>query len=151
MQNIDTSKKVAIAIGGSRKRYWMTGKEYTGILIGKDATNGEYVITEGTIDIGGFVPEHYHKWEDQTFHIVQGTVEAKIGNETVIAGRGDAIHCSRGVPHLLKNIGNEEVKIISYLFPGHLAEDFFEESNRQIRGGSFDPEKIDREFGVVYL
>lgn len=151
MKTENTNKHAAIAIGGSKRKFWMTDREFTGILIGKEATNDEYVITEGTIDVEGYVPDHFHKWEDQTFHIVQGTVETKIGDETHILNAGDAVHCPRGISHFIKNIGREEVKVISYIFPGTWAEDFFEETNRQIQSGQIDHEKIEKEFGIVYL
>jgi len=151
MKTENTNKKVAYSIGGSKKKYWMTDREFTGLLIGKEATSFEYVITEGTIEVDGFVPDHYHKWEDQTFHILQGTVEVKIGEEITILHAGDAAHCPRGVSHFIKNIGSEEVKIISYIFPGHWAEDFFEETHRQLKSGIIDHKIIEEKYGVVYI
>ena len=91
-----TVKKTVIRHWDSSKKFWMSPTEYTGVVAGKQATGGEYVITDGIIGPGGFIPDHYHKWEDQTFHIIEGVLEAKIGAETVQLGSGDSVHCPRG-------------------------------------------------------
>ncbi|WP_412986209.1 cupin domain-containing protein [Pontimicrobium sp. IMCC45349] len=148
---IKTNKKTVIRKASDTFKYWMTDKEFTGILVGKEATNSEYVISDGLIEPGGFVPDHYHKWEDQTFHIQQGTLEAKIGDEIMIVEAGDAIHCPKGVSHYMKNIGEEDVKMVSYIFPGDWAEDFFIETSKQVKSNKKDLELIEEKFGVVYL
>jgi len=148
---IKTNKKTVIRKASDTFKYWMTDKEFTGILVGKEATNSEYVISDCLIEPGGFVPDHYHKWEDQTFHIQQGTLEAKIGDEIMIVEAGDAIHCPKGVSHYMKNIGEEDVKMVSYIFPGDWAEDFFIETSKQVKSNKKDLELIEEKFGVVYL
>lgn len=57
----------------------MSKGEYTNIILNAKQTNKEYLITDGIIEPNGFIPDHFHKWEDQTFHIVEGKLEAKIG------------------------------------------------------------------------
>jgi len=146
-----TNKKLIVRDWESSKKYWMTEKEFTGIVVGKEATNSEYVITDGVIDPGGFVPKHYHKWEDQTFHVIEGQLEVAIGNESLIIYSGGTVHCPRGIAHYMKNIGNEKARIISYIFPGDWADDFFAETSRQVRSGKFNLKLIEEKFGVVYL
>lgn len=146
-----SNKKTVIKKFGESKKYWMTDKEYTGIVVGKDETNSEYIISDGIIQPEGFVPDHYHKWEDQTFHIITGKLEAKIDDEIVQIGAGDTIHCPRGTSHFMKNIGDSDARLISYIFPGDWAEDFMAETSRQVKSGNFDFELIEEKFGVVYL
>ena len=153
----ETNKPVVVSKFGEFENkedsnlFWMTENEFTKIIVGKEASNFEYVISEGVIEPEGFVPDHYHKWEDQTFHVIAGTLEAKIGNETHQIGVGDSIHCPKGVSHYMKNIGKTNVKLISYIFPGDWAEDFFEETSIQIKTGKVDLKLIEDNFGVVYL
>jgi len=146
-----TKKKTVVKKADNSKKYWMTENEFTGIIVGKESTNSEYVITDGIIEPNGLVPDHYHKWEDQTFHVVEGKLEAKIGDQTYQLSTGDSIHCPRGTSHFIKNIGDKEAKLVSYIFPGDWAEDFFEETSRQVKSGEFDPDLIEKRFGVVYL
>lgn len=146
-----TSKKLVIKKWDAGKKFWMTENEFTGILVGKEATNSEYVITDGIIEPNGFIPNHYHKWEDQTFHIIQGTLEILVGQEKRTVTTGDTIHCPRGIAHYMKNIGQENAKVISYIFPGDWTEDFFTETSRQVKAGKPDLKLIEEKFGVVYL
>ena len=148
----DTVKRTVISKREGSKKYWMSNTEYAGVVVGQEATGGDYVVTDGVMAPGGFVPDHYHKWEDQTFHIISGELEAKIGNAVFRQlGPGDSIHCPRGVSHYMKNVGSTEAKLISYIFPGHWAEDFMAETSRQNQMGKPDFSLIEEQFGVVYL
>lgn len=147
----ETKKKTVIKKWNSSKKYWMTENEFTGMVVGKEATNSEYVITDGIIEPNGFIPDHYHKWEDQTFHIIEGELEAKIGNKTFRISSGDTIHCPRGTSHYMKNIGSENAKVISYIIPGDWAEDFMAETSIQVKSGKMDLKAIEEKYGVVYL
>ena len=129
----------------------MASGEYTHVIVGAAQSDSEYVISEGTMHPGGSIPDHYHKWEDQTFHIIKGQLEAKMGDETFFVGPGDSIHCPRGISHYMKNIGDETAHIVSYVFPGIWAEAFMEETSRQNNSGEIDFKLIEEKFGVVYL
>mmetsp|Transcript_27811 Transcript_27811/g.42817 ORF Transcript_27811/g.42817 Transcript_27811/m.42817 type:complete len:219 (-) Transcript_27811:30-686(-) len=144
-------KHMVVTKWGKSQKYWMSNTEYAGVVVGKESTGGDYVISDGIMAPGGFVPNHFHKWEDQTFHVITGELEAKIGNETFFLSPGDSIHCPRGVSHYMKNVGSTEAKLISYIFPGHWAEDFMAETSRQNHEGKQDLKLIEQEFGVVYL
>ena len=78
-------------------------------------------------------------------------LEAKIGEEVFKMGVGDSIHCPRGTSHFIKNIGQTDAKLISYIFPGDWAEDFFAESSKQNHSGKRDLKLIEEKFGVFYL
>lgn len=144
-------KQTIIKPFGQGKKYWMSEKEYTGVVVGKEATNDEYVISDGIIQVGGHIPDHYHKWEDQTFHVIEGVLEAKIGDEIQVLHSGDTVHCPREVSHYMKNIGDTDARLISYIFPGNKAEAFMAETSKQVQSGNQDFDLIEREFGVVYL
>lgn len=145
-----THKQTVVRKHLESKKYWMSQGEYVGIVVGKEATQNEYVISDGIIESGSFIPEHYHKWEDQTFHVIAGTLEAKIGNTVYTLGPGDTIQCPRGVSHYMKNIGTETASMISYIFPGVWAEEFMQETSRQMEFGQIDLSFIEEQFGVVY-
>lgn len=146
-----TRKRTVIARWAGGRKFWMSPTEYTGIVVGKEATGGDYVISDGIVGPGGAIPAHYHLWEDQTFHIIAGELEARIGDEIATVGPGDTIHCPRGVSHYLKNVGDTEARLISYIFPGDWAEDFMAETSRQNHAGEHDPDLIRDRFGVIYL
>ena len=146
-----TTKQTVVAHWDGSKKFWMSPTEYTGLVVAADATGGAYVITDGIIGPGGAIPDHFHKWEDQTFHVLTGELDAKIGEERYLVGPGDTIHCPRGVSHYIKNVSTQEARLISYIFPGHWAEDFMAETSRQMHEGAHDRDLIEERFGVVYL
>ncbi|MGF1474068.1 MAG: cupin domain-containing protein [Geminicoccaceae bacterium] len=145
------SKHIIVTSWNNSKNYMMAVDEFTGIVVGKDATNSEYVIRNGVIAPGASIPDHYHKWEDQTFHIIEGRLEAKIGDAHYSLGSGDTAHCPRGVSHFMKNVGQTQARLISYIFPGDWAESFMAETSRQNQNNQRDLELIEERFGVVYL
>lgn len=147
----ETSKQTVVKTWDNSKKYMMAENEFTGVVVGKEATNSEYVISNGVIAPGAFIPDHYHKWEDQTFHIIDGQLEAKIGDKYSILGPGDTAHCPRGVSHFMKNVGQTQARLISYIFPGDWAEEFMAETSRQNQEGQRDLGLIEEHFGVVYL
>lgn len=146
-----TVKETVVASWDNSRIYMMAEDEFTGIVVGKEATGSEYVITNGVVAPGAVIPEHFHKWEDQTFHVIEGQLEARIGGETYTLGPGGSVHCPRGVPHFMRNTGQSQAKLISYIFPGDWAEEFMAETSRQNMSGARDPGLIEERFGVVYL
>lgn len=150
-KSTETRKQAIIAHWANTKKFMMSATEYTGVVVGKEATDSEYVISDGVIAPDGFIPDHYHLWEDQTFHIIEGQLEAKIGEEVFKIGSGDTIHCPRGVSHYIRNIGKREARLISYIFPGDWAEDFMAETSRQMNSGEHDFDLMEQKFGVIYL
>lgn len=113
------------------KKFWMSPTEFTGVVVGKGDTASEYFISDGVIGPGGFIPDHFHKWQDQTFHILEDRLEAMIGDEVATVGPGETIHCPRGVSHYMRNVGDSEARILSDIFPGDWVEDFMAETSRQ--------------------
>lgn len=146
-----TNKAVIVSKKDDSPKYWMSKGEYTNIIANAAQTNSEYVITDGIIEPGGFVPDHYHKWEDQTFHIMEGSVEAKIGEEWYNLAVGDTVHCPRGTSHYMKNNGTTNARLVSYIFPGDWAENFFAETSKQNHSNKRDLKLIEEKFGVVYI
>ena len=146
-----TTKKTVVSGWHEGRKYFMAPDEYTSVAAGKDDTGSAYVFGAGEIAPGSCIPDHYHKWEDQTFHILEGELEVKIGDEVFRAGPGASIQCPRGVSHYMKNVGDTTAKLISYIFPGDWAEEFMAETSRQNETGERDLKLIEERFGVVYL
>ena len=150
-KNTETNKELVVIKKDESPKYWMSKGEYTNIIVSAEQANNEYVVTDGIIEPNGFVPDHYHKWEDQTFHIMEGEVEAKIGDDWYQLSAGDTIHCPRGISHLIKNNGKSNARLVSYIFPGQWAEGYFAETSKQNNLGKRDLKLIEEKFGVEYL
>ena len=146
-----STKKTVVSNWNGSKNYMMAEDEFTGIVVGKESTASEYVISNGVIAPGAFIPDHYHKREDQTFHIIEGPVKAKIGDTVHLLGPGDTAQCPRGVSHFMKNVGQTPAKLISYIFPGDWAEEFMAETSRKNQTNQRGFDLTEKRLGVVYL
>jgi mannose-6-phosphate isomerase-like protein (cupin superfamily) len=101
---------------GSRTGSW-TGAE----------TGGAYFAMEAFVPPGGGPPPHIHRNEDETFYVVEGTVDFRLGDDTVTAGVGDFVNVPRGSVHCFHNGGTEPMRMILSFTPAGM-EKFFEET-----------------------
>lgn len=95
-------------------------------------TEGRYSFFEARNNPGGGVPLHYHKDDEESFYVVEGTYEFRAADESVVAGRGDYLFVPRPTPHSFFNIGDTVGRVIIVLSPGGIHERFFEEIGEPI-------------------
>jgi mannose-6-phosphate isomerase-like protein (cupin superfamily) len=90
-------------------------------------TNGERVVIDVTVDPDGFVAAaHVHPYQSERFEIVEGTLEFKLGNETVMAGPGDVVMVEPGTLHRFRNAGESAVRFLTEVRPALGFEQFIE-------------------------
>lgn len=97
-----------IAIGnGSWSRLLLTG-DTAGT---KKAALGYSVFTPGTS-----APQKIHA-EEELAYVLSGQGEITVGEESIAYGPGTAIYIPAGVPHGVRNGGDEDVVMV-FVFPG---------------------------------
>ena len=90
-------------------------------------TNGERVLIDVTVEPDGFVAAaHVHPYQSERFEIVEGTLEFKVGKETVLAGPGDVVMVEPGTLHHFRNVGESAVRFITEVRPALGFEQFIE-------------------------
>ena len=96
------------------------------LLSGKD-TNGEFSLTHCFFREGkAFTPPpHYHKFEDETFYILEGEMEFHVGDKKFKAGAGEVVFIPKNVPHHF-DILSKTVKALLLITPAGI-ETFFKE------------------------
>ena len=73
-------------------------------------TNGEYVLIELTAAPGAVVAAaHVHPSQTETFEVISGTLEAKVGRKKIEAKAGDVLVVEPGVSHKWRNAGEDEL------------------------------------------
>jgi quercetin dioxygenase-like cupin family protein len=102
---------------GDRYRFLVTGEE----------TAGAYFAMEALLPQGGGPPPHTHANEDETFYIVEGLVDFRLGDEYITAGPGDFVSVPRGEVHNFHNSRPETAQLILTFTPAGI-ERFFEET-----------------------
>ena len=71
-------------------------------------------------------PLHRHAHEDEYSYVIEGRVGALLGDEVVVAGRGDLIFKPRDQWHTFWNAGNEPARILEIISPAGFERYFAE-------------------------
>lgn len=69
------------------------------IVISSRDGGDENCIIEHWIPAGDSVPLHAHRREDEIFHILEGTLRFRVGEDEFIASSGETILAPKGIPH----------------------------------------------------
>lgn len=110
---------------GTGPAVWGPGDLYTLLATG-DETNNAYFQFEAVVPAGGGPPPHVHEREDETFYLVRGTLEVRLGDEVFAAKAGDFINTPRGTAHSFKNVGTDTAVMLVTFVPAGM-EKYFEE------------------------
>ena len=111
---------------GSGATYWGPGDLYRFLVTGEE-TGGAYFAMEAIVPPGGGPPPHTHAREDETFYVLDGRVDFRLGDERVTAGPGDFVNVPRGRVHNFHNAGTDVARLILTFTPAGI-ERFFEET-----------------------
>jgi uncharacterized RmlC-like cupin family protein len=106
----------------------------------------------------GSVP-HRHSREDETFYVLDGQVEFKIGErgERVIKGDpGSFVFAPRGIPHAFKNVGTTPAKFLVIISPAGFEKFLQERAALEKEVPTTDPshaakrKALDEKYGIEY-
>ena len=92
-------------------------------------TLGAYSFTESIVAPGTGPVPHRHSREDESFYILEGQFEFRIGERgerSIVAAPGTFVFAPRGIPHTFRNVGTTPARILVIISPAGL-EKFFEE------------------------
>ena len=117
--------QVKYVAAGTGPAYWGPGNQMTFIITGKE-TGGAFFLAEMSVPPGGGPPPHIHHREDESFHLLEGTLTIQVGENTLIASPGDYAFLPRGIAHSFKNTGDVTAKALVLITPAGL-ENFFAE------------------------
>ena len=65
---------------------------------------------------------HWHRKMEESFHILEGTVNFQLGEERVTAAAGTFVHVPAGVPHAFWNTGPTLARMVMTFLPGGFEE-----------------------------
>lgn len=78
-------------------------------------------ITVGVVEIdaGASNPLHYHPNCEEALHLIEGSLDHRVGDRTVALGAGDTLHVPTGVHHQATNTGNVVARMVVAYPTGH--------------------------------
>ena len=107
-----------------------------------EETNGAISIIEQPFEPGLLLPPHVHQ-NDVWLYIVEGTMHARVGDETVEATSGCWVLKPRLIPHTMWNAGPEPARLIEVYTPGGF-ERFFNDFGDRVREGPVGLDELNR-------
>jgi len=152
MKTMDVAKHISPGEGES---LWVVGELLTLKVVGTDASGAFAVLEEITPPQGG-PPPHMHSREDETFYVLEGELEFRVSDRTLLATAGSVIYGPRGILHTFKNVGTTPSRILVLVTPAGL-EKMFEELGEPVTDPSSPPEgppdierlmAVNRKYGV---
>jgi quercetin dioxygenase-like cupin family protein/catechol 2,3-dioxygenase-like lactoylglutathione lyase family enzyme len=123
---VSRSNQVKYVPAETGPAYWGPGDQITFLITGQE-TGGAFFMAEVSVPPGGGPGPHIHHREDESFHVLQGTLTVQAGGKTIKASAGDFVYLPRGVEHCFKNTGSVGAKFLVVVTPAGL-ENFFAEA-----------------------
>jgi mannose-6-phosphate isomerase-like protein (cupin superfamily) len=77
---------------------WFLASRVTLRRLSQDGPDGVSII-EHRSPYGDSPPTHLHHDEDEVFHVIEGRLRLRVGNEELTAGPGDTVVAPKGLPH----------------------------------------------------
>ena len=88
------------------------------LMLGGDRTGGSLSLVEHPLQpraLGS--PVHTHRHEDEYSVVLEGQVDAQIGEQTVVAGPDTVLVKPRGVPHAFWNPADRPARLLEIISP----------------------------------
>src|SRR3974390_3504565 len=116
IHNQSQTNRVKCVPAGTLPTYRSPADQIT-ILITGEETGGACFMAEVTVPPGGGTPPHIHHREEETFHLLQGTLTVHVDGKTLNASPGDVVHLPREIVHCFQTTGNEDAKLVLLVTP----------------------------------
>lgn len=100
----------------------------TWIRADRENTAGALSLIEQVIPAGFESPWHIHHDEDESFYVIEGTVEVVVEDRAVTLGSGDYAFGPRGIAHGFRVVGSEPARLLLMTTGGAFA-DFIREAS----------------------
>ena len=133
-----TATPIVVSPADYARRLAVVGEHIT-VLASRDATEGyEIFLQEGPEGSGP--PPHSHGW-DESFFVIEGTVEFGHGDEQLSAGPGTLVHLPAGTTHWFR-FAPGGGRMLSISGTGSNAARMFTAMDAEIPEGSPDIPKV---------
>jgi quercetin dioxygenase-like cupin family protein len=88
------------------------------MVSGKRGNSTTMTVGRCYIQPGKENPRHYHPNCDEVLHVLQGTIEHSLDDQSVTMTAGDTISIPQGTYHNARNVGDDEaIFVISFSTP----------------------------------
>jgi quercetin dioxygenase-like cupin family protein len=111
------SLKPQIVRPGEAAAYGVPGGETITVLLTGEQTGGRFALLHGEFGPGDGAPLHLHHREDETFYILEGTLDLQVGQAKETALAGTTAFRPREIPHNFFNHSDRPAKTVALVTP----------------------------------
>ena len=117
------SARIVVRVPGEGKGIRLGGQPMTFLVTGQDSKNTS--MFEWTIPARFSTGLHVHRVQEETFYVIDGECEWRMGDEAIHATPGTFVFIPPGTPHDIANVTDWPARVLMTVSPpGH--EHYFE-------------------------
>ena len=105
------------------------------VTVPSAATDGEYVEMDCTPDPGGETSIHYHPEQEETYRVLEGTLEVFYDGRWDAVPAGESLTVPRGAVHGFRNASEAPVRFLNVHRPALAFQEHLETLDRLIKAG----------------
>jgi quercetin dioxygenase-like cupin family protein len=99
------------------------------------ATDGAYFEIDAVLEPAGHTTNHYHREQEETFQVLDGTLEVFRNGDWHKVPAGESLTVPRGATHAFRNPSETPVRFLNTHRPALTFQEFLETVDRLIRAG----------------
>jgi mannose-6-phosphate isomerase-like protein (cupin superfamily) len=116
-------------------------------------TGGAYYLFESVFGPGNGNQLHVHRREDEVGYVLEGALEIRLADQTVVVEAGSVAHLPKNVPHAIRNPLTTPSRYLFMTIPAGL-DQWFDALEAAERDGTLDDalyRKLSFDYGIEWL
>jgi len=116
-------------------------------------TGGAYYLFESVFEPGSGNQLHVHRREDEVAYVLEGALEIRLADQTVVVEAGSAAHLPKNIPHAIRNPLETTSRYLFMAIPAGLDQwfDALESARNDGRLNDAMYRKLSLEYGIEWL
>jgi len=127
-------------------------RAFTHFLTGQQ-TGGAYYLFESVFGTGSGNQLHIHRREDEVAYVLEGALEIRLADQTVVVEAGGVAHLPKNIPHAIRNPRKTPSRYLFMAIPAGL-DGWFDALDAARRDGTLDDalyRKLSLDYGIEWL
>ena len=116
-------------------------------------TGGAYYLFESVFGPGDGNRLHIHQREDEVGYVLDGALEIRLADQTVVVEAGGVVHLPKNIPHAIRNPRKTPSRYLFMTIPAGL-DRWFDALDAARNDGTLDDamyHKLSLEYGIEWL
>jgi len=116
-------------------------------------TGGAYCLFETAFDPGDGNRLHVHRREDEIGYVLEGALEVRLRDQTLVLEAGGVARLPKGIPHAIRNLLGTHSRYLFLCVPGGL-DQWFDALAQASSNGALDDATYSRlsgDYGIDWL